>query len=75
MLITFSQEGPLKVREVLDEVICYTHAWSDELVALRTIQTLSIMDVQNYRRHIWNIGDYGDDQKSNLHESSLMVEP
>ena len=60
-LSLFSQ-GPLAWREVLSEVICYTSAWSEELVTLRMIQTLTMMDVQNYRSYIWHLGEYARDE-------------
>jgi hypothetical protein len=63
LLCEFAQKTPVDWRQVLDEVICYCNAWSDELVTLRSIQTLSIMDVQNYRNYIWNLGGYKQDNE------------
>lgn len=65
ILCIFGQSGVLDWRSILEEVICYTDAWSNELVTLRMIQTLTMMDVQNYRSYIWHLGDYAQDTPSN----------
>jgi hypothetical protein len=42
------------------EVILRTDLWSDQLVVLRTLQTLSLLDVHHYCRVVWNLGGYGE---------------
>lgn len=37
------------------------HAVSRELSALRTVQSLSVLDVRNYRRLVFQLGDYAAD--------------
>jgi hypothetical protein len=64
ILCAFGEQGALDWRAVFDEVICYTDSWSNELVTLRMIQTLTMMDVQNYRSYIWHLGDYAQDAQS-----------
>ncbi len=44
----------------LREVILRTDLWSDQLVVLRTLQTLSLLDVYHYCRVVWNLGGYGE---------------
>ena len=31
---------------------------TEQLVTLRAIQTLSLVDVRDYRQHVWKLGDY-----------------
>lgn len=31
---------------------------TEQLVTLRSVQTLTLVDVRNYRRHVWSLGDY-----------------
>ena len=62
LLCLFAEEGGVDFHSIFIEVMQYTHSWTDELVTLRTIQTLSILDIQNYRNYIWNIGDYEQDR-------------
>ncbi len=31
---------------------------TEQLVTLRAVQTLTLVDVRNYRRHVWSLGDY-----------------
>jgi hypothetical protein len=42
------------------EIILRTDLWSDQLVVLRTLQTLSLLDVYHYCRVVWNLGGYGE---------------
>ena len=46
------------IEEIIRSIICYPTPWSEELITIRTIQALSIMDVQNYRQHVAELGDY-----------------
>ena len=64
ILCIFGEQGALDWRAIIEEVICYTDSWSNELVTLRMIQTLTMMDVQNYRSYIWHLGDYAQDTPS-----------
>ena len=64
ILCIFGTQGALDWRALIREVICYTDSWSNELVTLRMIQTLTMMDVQNYRSYIWHLGDYAQDTPS-----------
>ncbi|MGL4461325.1 MAG: hypothetical protein ACRC1K_04165, partial [Planctomycetia bacterium] len=42
----------------LDEVIRRTDLWSDQMIALRTIQTLTMLDVFRYSEMVWRLGGY-----------------
>lgn len=42
------------------EVILRTDLWSDQIVVLRTLQSLTVLDVYHYCRMVWNLGGYGD---------------
>ena len=64
LLIAFAQDGLPQEEEVFEEVIRTTTMWTDELVALRSIQTFSLMDIENYRRYIWSVGSYEEDQNN-----------
>ena len=44
----------------LREIILRTDLWSDQIVVLRTLQTLSVIDVYHYCRIVWALGGYGD---------------
>lgn len=44
----------------LREVILRTDLWSDQIVVLRTLQSLSVIDVYHYCRIVWSLGGYGD---------------
>ena len=38
---------------------------TEQIVTLRAIQTLSLVDVRAYRRHVWELGEYGAEGESN----------
>ena len=45
-------------------VVGHPERISEQLVTMRTVQTLSLIDMLNYREHIYRLGDYassGDD--------------
>jgi hypothetical protein len=46
------------VEEIVQNIIRNPSPWKEELVAIRTIQTLSVLDVQNYRQHVAELGEY-----------------
>lgn len=47
--------------ETLQEVLQHWHLWNQELLSLRTVQTLAVMDVINYRHVVYETGDYSVD--------------
>lgn len=55
--------GP-ELKEILSarlrEVILRTDLWSDQIVVLRTLQSLTVLDVYHYCRMLWDLGGYGD---------------
>ncbi|MEM9380190.1 MAG: hypothetical protein AAGB93_09615 [Planctomycetota bacterium] len=34
---------------------------TEQLATLRTVQTLALVDVRNYRRHVWSLGQYAQE--------------
>ena len=62
LLIRFAQDGLPNEEAIFDEILQNLTMWTDELIALRSVQTLSLMDIENYRRYIWAVGSYADDQ-------------
>ena len=59
VLLTQGGSDPVEVlRHRLRGVIRRTDLWSDEIIALRTIQTLTMLDVYHYCEMVWKLGDY-----------------
>jgi hypothetical protein len=44
----------------LFDIIRRVDLWSDQLVTLRTLQTMTILDVDHYCRSVWELGRYAD---------------
>ncbi|MHC4957524.1 MAG: hypothetical protein ACYTGN_04050 [Planctomycetota bacterium] len=44
---------------ILADLLRHPERVSEQLVTLRTVQTLSLIDVRNYREHVYLLGDYG----------------
>lgn len=44
----------------LGEVLLHPGRLTEQLVTMRTIQTLSVLDVLNYREHVYRLGQYED---------------
>lgn len=42
------------------DVVLRTDLWSDQIVAMRAIQSLTILDVYHYCRMVWSLGGYGE---------------
>lgn len=40
------------------EVMLRTDLWSDQILTLRAVQTLTMLDVQHYTELVWNLGGY-----------------
>jgi hypothetical protein len=55
---------------LLGEILLHPGRITEQLISLRTIQTLAILDVLNYRRHVYELGGYADmgDQPGELLE-------
>jgi len=48
-------------RDALRRAALHPETWSEQLVTLRTVQSLSVLDIRNYRRQVWILGGYGED--------------
>lgn len=42
----------------LAEALRHPSRVSEQLITLRIVQTLGLVDVRNYRRHVWSLGQY-----------------
>jgi hypothetical protein len=54
---------------LLAEILRHPGRITEQLVTLRTVQTLAVLDVLNYRQHVYELGDYracGDEQDALL---------
>ncbi|MBW3543113.1 MAG: hypothetical protein KY476_22875, partial [Planctomycetes bacterium] len=47
-------------RQMLGEILLHPGRITEQLVTLRAIQTLAVLDVLNYREHIYHLGRYAD---------------
>ena len=47
--------------QALFELLRHPERLTDQLVTLRAVQTLSLVDVLNYREHVFRLGRYADD--------------
>ena len=53
---------------LLGEMLLYPGRITEQLTAVRTIQTLAVLDVLHYREHVYHLGRYADmgDSPGNL---------
>ena len=45
-------------REVLAHTALHPESWSEQLVTLRAVQSLAVLDVRNYRKQVFRLGGY-----------------
>lgn len=57
-----AHEAAARVEEIVKRILLRPHPWTSELVALRTIQTMSVLDLRNYKRLVWELGGYAKDE-------------
>ena len=55
-------EARARVEEAVERILLRPHPWTSELVALRTIQTMAVLDLRNYKRLVWELGGYAADE-------------
>ena len=48
------------LRARLREVLLRTDLWSDQIIVMRTIQTLTMLDVHHYCELVWSLGGYAE---------------
>ncbi|QDV36086.1 ion transporter [Tautonia plasticadhaerens] len=53
------------LRARLAEVMLRTDLWSDQILTLRTVQTLTMLDLQHYTELVWTLGGFGRLDPSN----------
>lgn len=46
-------------RELAADVLAHAGQGTEQIVTLRAVQTLSLVDLRNYRAHVWRLGAYG----------------
>jgi hypothetical protein len=61
------------VRQVLQEVGRDPAPWTRQLVILRAVQTLSVLDLKTYSDVVYELGEYGDDHPQ--HEKEPLRTP
>ena len=63
--------------KILGEILLHPSRVLEQLIALRGIQTLALLDVLNYREHIYQLGKYAEsgDSAGNLLEWLTSREP
>jgi hypothetical protein len=54
------------VRERMREVLLRTDLWSDQILVLRAVQTLTMLDVQHNCELVWNLGGYTNPEPSGI---------
>ncbi len=54
----------LTCEERLGEALRHPARVTEQLITLRAVQTMTLVDVRNYRRHVWSLGQYGDEGDS-----------
>jgi hypothetical protein len=61
-LRTWARYGPEEARargaEELGDLLRHPGRISEQMVTLRTVQTLALIDLLNYREHVYRLGDY-----------------
>ena len=61
------------VQARMREVLLRTDLWSDQMLVLRAVQTLTMLDVQHNCEMVWNLGGYtlqpGEPASGNHHAS------
>ena len=54
------EESVTKGEQILGEILLHPSRVLEQLIALRGIQTLALLDVLNYREHIYELGRYAE---------------
>jgi len=63
-LLAWNEYGPGAAsvgEQALADLLRHPERLTDQLVTLRVVQTLSLIDVLNYREHVFRLGCYADD--------------
>jgi hypothetical protein len=60
-ILEHGENDPLAaIEHRLLDVVRRVDLWSDQLVTLRTLQTMTILDVDHYCRFVWELGRYSE---------------
>ena len=63
------------VRSRLREVLLRTDLWSDQMLVLRAVQTLTMLDVQHNCDLVWNLGGYTSSEAESTPRDHLPTSP
>ena len=53
-------ESLAAAKQLMEQIMRNTTSWSEQLITLRTIQTLSILDIESSKHIVRNLGEYED---------------
>ncbi len=65
--------GRKRVLEQVKEIIQHWVLWKQQLVCIRAVQSLAVMDVRNYRNTLYVVGDYENDPLHSTSRSKTAV--
>jgi hypothetical protein len=54
-----------RVSQIMEDVMRHHTLWSEEIITLRTLQTLTRLDLQLYRELLFTLGEYQDQTENN----------
>ena len=69
----FGDGAPSVGEQALVELVRHPERITDMLVTLRAVQTLTLIDVLNYREHIYRLGRYADSGDKPAENVSLQM--
>jgi len=64
-----------EVRARLRDVLLKTDLWSDQILVLRAVQTLTMLDVQHNGELVWRLGGYSGPEADNGSDAWGALEP
>ncbi|MCZ6793593.1 MAG: hypothetical protein O7J95_08280 [Planctomycetota bacterium] len=59
-----SEVGEDALLAAFKRAACDYKLWTRKIITVRTVQSLSVLDVRHYRKMVWEIGDYEKDEKT-----------
>ncbi len=69
-------DAPLQVLQArLEDVVRETDLWSDQILALRTLQTMTILDVHHYIEMVYRLGGYHRTETTSTSSNEPLVRP
>lgn len=65
--------GRKAVLEQIREIVQHWVLWKQQLVCIRAVQTLAVMDVRNYRNTLYMVGDYENEPLPKERTKTSMI--